>query len=173
VGAAARATPSSTGSTPRTPEPVPERPPPATWAAKEPAPVAEGDADTALGGAADFCYLTTRGRKSGRPHTIEIWFAEDAGRLFMMAGGGERADWVRNLMAHPAVGLRVGSYDGPATAAVVADEVDEARARRLVAAKYQGWEPGSELSEWARTALPVVVVPQPGQAGGAASPANP
>jgi hypothetical protein len=22
-----------------------------------------------------FCYLTTTGRVSGRPHTIEIWFA--------------------------------------------------------------------------------------------------
>jgi hypothetical protein len=28
-------------------------------------------------GAEPFCYLTTVGRVSGRPHTIEIWFALD------------------------------------------------------------------------------------------------
>jgi hypothetical protein len=26
-------------------------------------------------GAAPFCYLTTAGRVSGRPHSVEIWFA--------------------------------------------------------------------------------------------------
>jgi hypothetical protein len=30
-------------------------------------------------------------------------------------------------------------------------------ARELLAAKYQGWEPGKPLSAWARTALPVVI----------------
>jgi len=27
-----------------------------------------------------FLYLTTRGRRSGRPHQIEIWFAAHDGR---------------------------------------------------------------------------------------------
>ncbi|HEY7876319.1 MAG TPA: nitroreductase family deazaflavin-dependent oxidoreductase [Actinomycetota bacterium] len=107
----------------------------------------------------DFCYLTTIGRRSGRPHTIEIWFAEDSGRLFLLAGGGERADWVRNLRADARVGLRVGDYDDSATATVVTDATDDALARRLLAAKYQGWRPGQELSGWAQTALAVEVVP--------------
>jgi deazaflavin-dependent oxidoreductase (nitroreductase family) len=106
-----------------------------------------------------FCYLTTTGRRTGRAHTIEIWFGEDAGRLFLLAGGGERADWVRNLQANPRVGLRVGSYDGPARAAIVTDPADDFLARRLLAAKYQGWQPGQALSEWAETALAVEVVP--------------
>jgi hypothetical protein len=50
------------------------------WAGEEPDPVAEGDAATAPGGAVQFCYLTTTGRRTGRAHTIEIWFGEDAGR---------------------------------------------------------------------------------------------
>jgi hypothetical protein len=80
---------------------------------------------------------------------------------------------VRNLRAEPSVGLRVGSYDGPTVASVVTDPADDALARRLLAAKYQGWEPGRPMSDWAQTALVVVVVPQPGQAGAKASPANP
>ena len=34
----------------------------------------------------DFCYLTTTGRISGRPHTIEIWFALD-GHTRDLTGG--------------------------------------------------------------------------------------
>jgi hypothetical protein len=43
--------------------------------------------------AEDFCYLTTRGRVSGRPHTIEIWFAQSERTLYMLAGGREGSDW--------------------------------------------------------------------------------
>ena len=34
----------------------------------------------------DFCYLTTRGRVSGQPHEIEIWFTADDDTLYMLAG---------------------------------------------------------------------------------------
>ncbi|MGZ6980465.1 MAG: nitroreductase/quinone reductase family protein, partial [Acidimicrobiia bacterium] len=49
----------------------------------------------------EYCYLTTTGRRTGQPHTIEIWFAVDRGVVYLMAGGRERSDWVRNLVAHP------------------------------------------------------------------------
>ena len=48
-----------------------------------------------------FCYLTTRGRRTGRPHTIEIWFVAVGATAYLMAGGRDRSDWVRNLMADP------------------------------------------------------------------------
>jgi hypothetical protein len=40
-----------------------------------------------------LCYVTTAGRRTGRPHTIEIWFAADGGSLFLISGGGDRSDW--------------------------------------------------------------------------------
>src|SRR5436190_22171588 len=55
-----------------------------------------------------FLYLTTVGRRTGRPHRIEIWFAAHDGRLYMLAGGRERADWVRNLQANPRVTIELG-----------------------------------------------------------------
>jgi len=42
-----------------------------------------------------YVYLTTTGRRTGRPHTIEIWYAVQDGRIYLMAGGRDRADWVR------------------------------------------------------------------------------
>jgi hypothetical protein len=49
----------------------------------------------------EFCYLTTTGRVSGRPHTIEIGFARRGSTLYLLSSGGDRADWVRNLGAQP------------------------------------------------------------------------
>jgi hypothetical protein len=39
-----------------------------------------------------YAYLTTTGRISGRPHRIEIWFAVDAGRVYLLSEGGEQSD---------------------------------------------------------------------------------
>jgi deazaflavin-dependent oxidoreductase (nitroreductase family) len=106
-----------------------------------------------------FCYLTTTGRRTGRPHTIEIWFGVADGRLYLLSGGGDRSDWVRNLMANPRVGLRIGDLTTEAVGRIVEDEAEDAMARRLLAAKYQGWREGRSLSGWARTAVPIAIEP--------------
>ncbi|MDP8971502.1 MAG: nitroreductase family deazaflavin-dependent oxidoreductase [Actinomycetota bacterium] len=108
-----------------------------------------------------YCCLTTTGRRSGRPHTIEIWFAVDGGRLYLLSGGGQRSDWLRNLLANPEVRLRLGERIWTATARVVDQADQDGLARRLLATKYHGWRPGKPLSRWASTALPVAVTPDP------------
>jgi deazaflavin-dependent oxidoreductase (nitroreductase family) len=107
--------------------------------------------------AASFCYLTTTGRRTGRLHEIEIWFAVRDGRLYMLAGGRDRSDWVRNVMTSGAVRVRIGQTTVDGRALVVDDPVEDAVARRLLDGKYHGWREGRELSDWAKTALPVVV----------------
>lgn len=106
--------------------------------------------------ALDFCYLTTTGRVTGRPHTIEIWFAGDGGVLYLLAGGGDRADWVRNLQHDAAVAVRLGDVTTAATASVVTDADELARARMLVFDKYES-RYGGGLSRWRDTALPIAV----------------
>jgi deazaflavin-dependent oxidoreductase (nitroreductase family) len=107
----------------------------------------------------EFCHLTTTGRRTGRPHEIEIWFVLLDGIVYLMAGGGEQADWVRNLRADPNVRLRMGAFEGPATARVVDDDGAHP-VRRRMAARYQGWQGDeADLSSWARRALLVAVEP--------------
>lgn len=106
----------------------------------------------------DFCYLTTRGRVTGQPHEIEIWFVVREGIAYLMSGGGERSDWVRNLMADENVTFRVGSRSHAARAYIF--EQEGGSIRRQMAAKYQGWEDGKPLSDWAETALIVAVEPE-------------
>jgi len=103
----------------------------------------------------DFCYLTTTGRVSGKPHTIEIWFALDGNVLYMLAGSHD-SDWVKNLRRSPDVTVRLREVTFAGQARVVDQPEEDELARRLVVEKYQpGY--GEDLSEWRRTALPVAV----------------
>jgi deazaflavin-dependent oxidoreductase (nitroreductase family) len=105
----------------------------------------------------DFCYLTTRGRVTDRPHEIEIWFVLDGATVFMLSGGGDRSDWVRNLVADPAVSVRLRDTIRDATARVVEPATDEDdRARTLVFDKYQP-RSDSDLTSWREHALPVAL----------------
>jgi deazaflavin-dependent oxidoreductase (nitroreductase family) len=104
-----------------------------------------------------FCYVTTTGRRTGRPHTIEIWFGERDGSLYLLSGGRDRSDWVRNIRAEPRVSVRVGDRVRPGVARIVDDPDEETAARRLLASKYQRWQEGQPLSRWASTALVVAI----------------
>ena len=102
----------------------------------------------------DFCYVTTTGRSSGRPHTIEIWFALHDTRVYVLSGGGDASDWVKNIRVNPTVGLRIGDRDMICRAYVVEDTDEDALARRLLMEKYQPRYTG-DLGEWRETSLPV------------------
>jgi deazaflavin-dependent oxidoreductase (nitroreductase family) len=106
---------------------------------------------------AEFGYLTTTGRRTGRAHTIEIWFGVHDGRVYMLSGGRDRADWVRNIQAGPSVTLRVGEQTRAGRGRVLEPGTPEdALARELLVAKYEPIDQSS-LTEWGRTALPVAV----------------
>jgi deazaflavin-dependent oxidoreductase (nitroreductase family) len=50
--------------------------------------------------------LITRGRRSGRPHRVLLWFAYREGTVYLMAHArthGQGTDWYRNARAHPTV----------------------------------------------------------------------
>jgi deazaflavin-dependent oxidoreductase (nitroreductase family) len=103
----------------------------------------------------DFCYLTTTGRVTGRPHEIEMWFAMDGETLYMLSGGRDRSDWVKNLQYTPEVTVRIAGEHFEGRARVVEDPQEDELARRLLVEKHES-RPGS-LSNWRRTALPVAV----------------
>ncbi len=118
-------------------------------------------ADALLAAHADdnICHLQTTGRRTKRPRTIEIWFATDGERVYLLAGDRERAHWVRNLIADPRVRIRIGGRTLRGRARVIEGEPGEVVARQLLAAKYQGWSDGRPLGRWAATSLPVEIVP--------------
>ena len=105
----------------------------------------------------DVAYLTTTGRITGSPHEIEIWFALEGENVYLLAGDRDRADWVRNVMISDDVVLRIGDHKRVTIARVLEPGTDEdALARRLLLEKYAPRD-NTDLTDWARTALPVVV----------------
>ena len=81
--------------------------------------------------------VTTRGRKSGRPHTVLLdCMHEDpaTGRYFVQAAYGMNADWVKNALAAGTLEASLGGERFAATIEVV--RADEARsiAEKVLAA---------------------------------------
>ncbi len=103
-----------------------------------------------------YCYLTTTGRVSGEPREIEIWFGLDGDTLYMLSGGGDRSNWVKNLIREPEVRVRLGDRIFEGRARIVSNPDEDARARHLLLEKYSPGYDG-DLSEWGETALPVAV----------------
>jgi len=115
-----------------------------------------------VNGDAQYCYLTTTGRKSGEPREIEIWFGLIGDTVYMLSGSGEdargpKAHWVRNILAEPRVTVRIEGVTHPGRGRVVERGTEEdTAARALVVPKYQpGY--GNDLSSWGRAAVVVAV----------------
>ncbi|MBD0322657.1 MAG: nitroreductase family deazaflavin-dependent oxidoreductase, partial [Aldersonia sp.] len=83
-----------------------------------------------------FCYLTTRGRVTGQPHRIEIWFALDGSTLYMLSGGRDRSDWVKNLRKTPQVTVELRGLVISGHGRIVDDPDEDEIARTLVHDKY-------------------------------------
>jgi deazaflavin-dependent oxidoreductase (nitroreductase family) len=104
-----------------------------------------------------FCYLTTTGRRTGRPHEIEIWFTAIDASLYLISGGRDRSDWVKNLQADARATVRVGDerWEVAGRAPMAnGDERTEAVAR--LHAKYAKQVSGSE-PDWQRDAFIVAL----------------
>ncbi len=97
---------------------------------------------------AGYCYITTTGRVTGNPHTVEIWFGIEDTTLFVLAGGRYDADFVKNLRKRSGVSVRIGRRNFDAAARVVESPGEDALARRLLLAKYAPRYSG-DLDDWA------------------------
>jgi deazaflavin-dependent oxidoreductase (nitroreductase family) len=114
---------------------------------------------------AEYAYLTTIGRVSGEPHTVELWFVTDPDTIWFFSN--DTPDWQRNARANSAVHVRIGPWTWDATAQFeLPAEMTRAglTARTAVLAKYQADNAG-DLNAWARDSLAlgarVLADPQP------------
>lgn len=103
----------------------------------------------------EFAYLTTVGRKTGKLHRIEIWFAAEGGVIYLMAGGRERSDWVKNLQGNPQVSVELAGNIASGVARIIdPSSPEDERCRLLLVAKYQK---NQELRDWGRNSLAIAI----------------
>ena len=84
----------------------------------------------------ECCDIVTTGRRSGRPHEIEIWFGVLDGTMYLISGNGPGADWYRNLLAHPEVVVKLADEEHTGRARDVVDPGERRRCGDLMGAKY-------------------------------------
>lgn len=105
----------------------------------------------------DYCYLTTRGRRTGRPHRIEIWYAvNEPGTLYLLSGGAHASDWVKNLLADPHITVEVDGALRAGRARIIDDRDEAQQARSVVFDKYAP-RSQNDLTAWRRRALPIAI----------------
>jgi len=79
--------------------------------------------------------ITTRGRRTGKPHTVTIWFAVDGATIYLGTLNAKR-DWVRNAAKNADVTLDVDGVRVRGQAKTITDPATEAHVRALIARKY-------------------------------------
>ncbi|MEK7863489.1 MAG: nitroreductase/quinone reductase family protein [Chloroflexota bacterium] len=77
---------------------------------------------------AEEITLETRGRRTGRPHRVTLWFAYEEGGLWLRTDPD--TDWYRNLLAEPRCRVQLDQANVDAVREVVPDQ--EPALRRLV-----------------------------------------
>jgi deazaflavin-dependent oxidoreductase (nitroreductase family) len=93
-------------------------------------------------------YVTTMGRKTGKPRTIEIWFVIYQQRIYLLAEHGLKAQWVRNIQANSEVTMPIESHRFRARGRILDDARDRQDWQAVAAlsrGKY-GWGEGLPIS---------------------------
>jgi deazaflavin-dependent oxidoreductase (nitroreductase family) len=89
-----------------------------------------------------YLYLTTRGRTSGQPREIEIWFTNYEGCFYVIAEY-PTSNWLQNLQSNAKVQVRVAEQTFSAQARVLQEEAASLRETiQALSNKKYGWGDG-------------------------------
>jgi deazaflavin-dependent oxidoreductase (nitroreductase family) len=94
-----------------------------------------------------YIHLTTRGRKTGNPHTVELWFAIAGKKIYLSHEGGY-TDWMKNILGDSRVEFRIGKIQFKGNAQVAeSGEVFELGKHALYL-KYYGRADEDTIDDW-------------------------
>lgn len=114
-----------------------------------------------VNGGEDALLLSTKGRKTGRTHTVPLTYYPDGEHFVLIAasaGADRDPDWYKNLVVHPDVTVQIGSLQQHMRAETVTDPDERERLWRL-AVELEDSEKGYEWTQEKTSRLfPVVVL---------------
>jgi len=105
-------------------------------------------------------HLTTKGRKTGKDHIVELWFASADGKIYL-SHEGEYTDWMKNLQKNANVRMKIGSatFSGEAKLTLPKSSERDEGARALYT-KYYGSASKETLNDWFELSTVVLVTPE-------------
>jgi deazaflavin-dependent oxidoreductase (nitroreductase family) len=95
-----------------------------------------------------FIYLTTEGRKTRRPHTVELWFAVGDGKVYLSHEGNE-TDWMKNLKQNGQASFKIGGKNFAGRAQFIVEGTVEAwQCKVALYEKYYGNAAKEVIEDW-------------------------
>ncbi|HKM51179.1 MAG TPA: nitroreductase/quinone reductase family protein [Candidatus Bathyarchaeia archaeon] len=93
-------------------------------------------------------HLTTRGRKTGKLHTVELWFSLNGGKVYL-SHEGEETDWMKNIRADEKVAFEIGGRRFNGRARHLEDLTEEAETAKVgLYEKYYGKASKEVIKDW-------------------------
>jgi hypothetical protein len=65
--------------------------------------------------------ITVTGRRSGRDHSLLVWFVQEDDKLYLLPLKGTDTEWYRNVLKTPAIRLAARDAEATATATPMTD----------------------------------------------------
>jgi deazaflavin-dependent oxidoreductase (nitroreductase family) len=94
-----------------------------------------------------FIHLTTRGRRSGKSHTVELWFAFQDGNVYLSHEGKE-TDWMNNIRKTPQVSFEIGGSNFSGRGRYIEDSDEAWTAKLALYEKYYGKARREVIEDW-------------------------
>ena len=95
-----------------------------------------------------YIHLTTNGRKSGKSHTVELWFAVDSHKVYL-SHEGEETDWMKNIEKNKDVRFQIAGREFIGKAHLLKDQTEEAwKAKVALYEKYYGKADREVIEDW-------------------------
>lgn len=93
-----------------------------------------------------YIYLTTIGRKTGKPHTVELWFAVAEGKIYL-SHEGAFTDWMKNIFEH-GVEFRINGEKFRGKARIVSENTSFEIGKHALYLKYYGEADKNIVDDW-------------------------
>jgi deazaflavin-dependent oxidoreductase (nitroreductase family) len=95
-----------------------------------------------------FIHLTTKGRRTGNSHTVELWFAATGAKVYL-SHEGEQTDWMKNIKKNGAVAFEIGGKHFTGNARLLDDSTEEAWTGKVALyEKYYGKAAKEVIEDW-------------------------
>jgi len=94
-----------------------------------------------------YIYLATKGRKTGNPHTVELWFAI-AGKKIYLSHEGAYTDWMKNILEDSRVKFKIGKIQLKGNARIAKGGEAFELGKHALYLKYYGKADEDTINDW-------------------------
>jgi len=93
-------------------------------------------------------HITTTGRRTRNPHTVELWFAVSNGKVYLSHEGSE-TDWMKNIENTDQILFEIGGKNFTGRARILENGTEEAwEAKVALYEKYYGKASKEIIEDW-------------------------